>query len=58
MKSTVIVQKVEAPRLPEIDAEFAKSLGVADGDIAKMRKRSGKRPARSKKKSKAKSSRK
>jgi len=33
----VIVQKVETPRLPEIDAEFAKSLGVADGDIAKMR---------------------
>jgi len=33
----VIVQKVEMPRLPEIDAEFAKSLGVADGDIAKMR---------------------
>ncbi|HYS50609.1 MAG TPA: trigger factor [Burkholderiales bacterium] len=33
----VIVQKVETPRLPEIDSEFAKSLGVADGDIAKMR---------------------
>src|SRR5882762_866235 len=33
----VIVQKVDMPRLPEIDAEFAKSLGVADGDIAKMR---------------------
>jgi len=33
----VSVQKVEAPRLPDIDAEFAKSLGVADGDIAKMR---------------------
>ncbi len=33
----MIVQKVEMPRLPEIDAEFAKSLGVADGDIAKMR---------------------
>ncbi len=33
----VIVQKVEMPKLPAIDAEFAKSLGVADGDIAKMR---------------------
>lgn len=30
------VKKVEAPQLPEIDAEFAKQLGVADGDIAKM----------------------
>ena len=26
-----------APQLPEVDAEFAKSLGVADGDLAKMR---------------------
>ncbi|MCM2288980.1 MAG: trigger factor [Sulfuritalea sp.] len=31
------VKKVEAHRVPEIDAEFAKQLGVADGDIAKMR---------------------
>ena len=30
------VKKVEAPQLPEIDAEFAKQLGVADGDVAKM----------------------
>jgi len=30
------VKKVEMPRLPEIDAEFARSLGVADGDVAKM----------------------
>ena len=30
------VKKVEAPKLPELDAEFAKSLGVADGDVAKM----------------------
>lgn len=29
--------KVEAPKLPELDAEFAKSLGVADGDVTKMR---------------------
>lgn len=31
------VKKVEAHRVPEIDAEFARQLGVADGDIAKMR---------------------
>ena len=31
------VKKVEAPQLPEIDAEFAKQLGVADGDTTKMR---------------------
>ena len=31
------VSKVEAPQLPELDAEFAKTLGVADGDVAKMR---------------------
>ncbi|MDP2825055.1 MAG: trigger factor [Sulfuritalea sp.] len=31
------VKKVEAPQLPEIDADFAKQLGVADGDVAKMR---------------------
>jgi trigger factor len=31
------LKKIEEPRVPELDAEFAKSLGVADGDIAKMR---------------------
>jgi trigger factor len=31
------VKKVEAPVLPEVDADFAKQLGVADGDVAKMR---------------------
>lgn len=31
------VKAVEAPAVPEIDAEFAKQLGVADGDTAKMR---------------------
>ena len=31
------LKKVEAPRLPALDAEFAKGLGVADGDLAKMR---------------------
>jgi trigger factor len=31
------VKLVEEPHLPEVDAEFAQSLGVADGDLAKMR---------------------
>src|ERR1051325_6730635 len=31
------VKAVEEAQLPEIDAEFAKSLGIADGDVAKMR---------------------
>jgi trigger factor len=34
---TVEARKVEEPKLPELDAEFAKQLGVADGDLAKMR---------------------
>jgi trigger factor len=33
----VSVSEVGAPKLPEVDGEFAKSLGVADGDIGKMR---------------------
>jgi trigger factor len=33
----VALKKVEEPKLPEVDAEFAKSLGIADGDVAKMR---------------------
>ena len=33
----IALKKVEATRLPEIDAEFARSLGVADGDLARMR---------------------
>lgn len=33
----VKLNNVEASRLPEVDAEFAKSLGVADGSIEKMR---------------------
>lgn len=33
----VSMKKVEAPRLPEVDGDFARTLGVADGDIAKMR---------------------
>ena len=31
------IHKVESPQLPELDAEFARSLGVADGDLDKMR---------------------
>jgi trigger factor len=31
------VKKIEQPQLPELDAEFAKTLGVADGDVGKMR---------------------
>jgi trigger factor len=31
------LKKVDAPRVPEVDADFAKSLGVADGDTGKMR---------------------
>ncbi|OAI52199.1 trigger factor [Betaproteobacteria bacterium SCGC AG-212-J23] len=31
------LKKLEQPRLPELDAEFAKQLGVADGDVAKMK---------------------
>lgn len=33
----VALKKVEEPKLPEVDAEFAKSLGIVDGDVAKMR---------------------
>lgn len=33
----VTLKAVEAPRLPEVDAEFARALGIADGDLGKMR---------------------
>jgi trigger factor len=33
----VTAKKVEEAVLPEIDAEFARSLGIADGDVEKMR---------------------
>jgi len=33
----ISVKQVDAAQLPELDAEFAKSLGVADGDVDKMR---------------------
>ena len=31
------LKKLEEPQLPELDAEFAKTLGIADGDLDKMR---------------------
>jgi len=33
----ITVKQVMGPRLPDLDAEFARSLGIADGDVAKMR---------------------
>ena len=34
---TITLHSVEAPRLPELNAELAKSLGVNDGDIDKLK---------------------
>ena len=34
---TLTLRNVEEPQLPEIDAQFAKSLGVADGNVETMR---------------------
>jgi trigger factor len=34
---TITMKKIEWAHLPEVDAEFAKSLGIADGDLNKMR---------------------
>ncbi len=31
------VRKIEAPELPAVDADFARQLGVADGDVARLR---------------------
>jgi len=33
---TVVLHRVEAAKLPEVNAEFAKALGIADGDVSKM----------------------
>lgn len=33
---TITLHSVETPKLPEVDAEFAKSVGVEDGDVAKL----------------------
>jgi trigger factor len=34
---TVTMNGIEEPQLPALDTDFAKSLGVADGDVDKMR---------------------
>lgn len=34
---TIQVKVVEAPQLPAVDADFARALGIADGDTDKMR---------------------
>jgi trigger factor len=34
---TITLKKLEWAHLPEVDAEFAKSLGIEDGDLTKMR---------------------
>lgn len=34
---TIAVHAVEAPRLPQLDAEFAKSFGIKDGDVNKLK---------------------
>ncbi|MDK4530328.1 trigger factor [Kingella kingae] len=34
---TITVHNVAAAELPEVDEQFAKALGIADGDVAKMR---------------------
>ena len=33
---TITLNGVEGPVLPEVDAEFAKAVGVVDGDVAKL----------------------
>lgn len=33
---TITVQSVAAPKLPEADAEFARSVGIEDGDVSKL----------------------
>ncbi|MGL5630909.1 MAG: trigger factor [Azovibrio sp.] len=33
----ITAKQVMAPTLPEVDAEFAQAMGIADGDVAKMR---------------------
>lgn len=33
----VTVKRVEEPKLPEVDENLARALGIADGDVAKMR---------------------
>jgi len=35
---TVTVNQVAEPKLPEVDAEFAKALGVEDGDVERLKR--------------------
>ena len=43
---TITLDNVSEATLPEVDAEFAKALGIADGDVAKMREEVKKNVAR------------
>ena len=43
---TITVHNVAEPILPEVDADFAKALGITDGDVAKMREEIKKNVAR------------
>ena len=43
---TITLHNVAAPELPEVDEAFAKSLGIEDGDVAKMREEVKKNVAR------------
>ncbi|MGL6072094.1 trigger factor [Craterilacuibacter sp.] len=42
----ITVKNVSEAQLPEVDAEFAKALGIADGDVEKMRAEISKNVAR------------
>jgi trigger factor len=33
---TITVNKVEAPKLPEVDAGFVRTVGIQDGDVSKL----------------------
>ena len=43
---TITLNNVSEATLPEVDAEFAKALGIADGNVAKMREEVKKNVAR------------
>ncbi|HVS27595.1 MAG TPA: trigger factor [Burkholderiales bacterium] len=34
----LVLKRVAEPKLPEMDAEFARSLGIADGDLEKLKR--------------------
>jgi trigger factor len=33
---TIVLHRVEAAKLPEVDTEFAKAIGITDGDVGKL----------------------